>query len=1382
MKVQVLSVQVRHARLDDDTFFPTHPHTPLPAELETPAPVISWGATTGVAQPASMGGEERSIDDTSGWASSVEDPRSASDVRRCLLEYLRGLSPPVNADGLGPGAESPAAARSLRRRGLRPSAHLNTLKSAPASPPPWVPTPYPRTKAGPACALQYRLLKRKRKGSEGSGGGGIFSVVATSTSTCHDVSLGPLRAYLTEALLEQLLIFSGVGGLGGYAGQGGKAPVRGSTAPGAGGIVPARPNVTSSGIAAQGLDESQRTTRRASRSPRATDTGTTALSPRVPSIRPSIATSETSLHLVLLSADVALDLTAAREDCQREADSSSRWYASTVDTTAFLILSIGQADISGSESASYFAVADDQHAWHTSAASDNEVEDKTRQRVCSLSLDALSIVFLDGSSLATTAKARTGCCSPRFSPRVSRSLAERVFGGDEAADVAAKKRLIRLRGCRVTAEIISTKPDMASLRSRPGSGVHVVFNASCDALHACASVGTVLLILEVLLLAQKIESGGSRDTYNSFSNHKDEISGQGCRWTCAWKRGVTISSDGLSIGGTVKSGTGLMRGNARRLSVGRVGYQQQGQASESPSDVAVFEAPLEDGSEALSWSVDTVDAAGATGLMLTSNFKFAVLHYANAKKAWRELKSVWKEWEVVAAVAGRFGREQAAAASAPQLSYHASSGTQEKHSGPVQFDIRGSVVAMHLPFELSLKVEHVRVKTRRVPQSLATGRTAGTGRTGNADLTIDLFAGDVRVIHALYGARSSSKDTRPSAIRCAARGVVTLKPTINATSVSLESEHVHVRLTPAFCAAFGAFVRFMVGPPARPVIADAADSTNPNKRPAASFRFELGVREVDVDFETGPCSPWGVSANLLVGGVLMMQQTTTGNSPARSNVASFEMAFEKVEGTQERHPGRNAPSLPQEIVSLIRSQVGSGYGNDAFSFYVFTKWVAERTRVGVRGDAHGAALVQPFVIPLEGGAERAPIKARAFSLVSTTSGPRHRLVNSLTLKISPTLLACYPPIVRLLVGHYNRFGGQAFRSFRSRADLPQRRIGQVNHDVDIRGCSAVLLASLATGARGIHVSAGQVTVKEKAMATAAPEAATNASSPWTHVRVPAEKPLATSGFVGPVGLTFVQDWRCLLPSPATWGFSGTASGNHAQLCVPIDLRWTVSYDPLGRFRQDISLSSVQLYLEQIHFDLCARLAQVFAAADFPGAFAPKTSRASPVSSCASDTDIALAHTAPREPELAASATAERTPGAGNDLGASKDKTPGRDHVESFLNLSMRLPLLQVVLAMGKREGSTPPLLEIDVASVRFARGALTVRHVSINSWPQEVGVAAVAPAGDREGGYRVLERSGHSKESGKDFMRMEVQCPTSGASTRSPSQAYIDIIFQVNLF
>ncbi|CAN0191364.1 unnamed protein product, partial [Ectocarpus sp. 8 AP-2014] len=309
----------------------------------------------------------------------------------------------------------------------------------------------------------------------------------------------------------------------------------------------------------------------------------------------------------------------------------------------------------------------------------------------------------------------------------------------------------------------------------------------------------------------------------------------------------------------------------------------------------------------------------------------------------------------------------------------------------------------------------------------------------------------------------------PPAIRCAARGVVAVRPTANATAVSLESEHVRVRLTPAFCSSFGLFVRLMVGPPPRSLAADAAAAALMREgRPPNSFTFELKVRTVDVDFFTGPCCPSAVSAAFVVGGVSMKQHATAAGAPGAGSRASFQMSFEAVEATQRRDPSRNAPALPYEAAQLIGAFVGHGGAPG-----VFSAWLSARKRPGGSSQA-GPTYVQPFLVAL--GSSSAT--AQAFSVVSTSSGPRHRLVNSLSLRLTPMMLAWYPPTFRILMGHYNRFAANAFRSFRSRADMPRRRIAVLSYDIDIQGCSAVLLASLADSARGVHLSAGKVTFKE----------------------------------------------------------------------------------------------------------------------------------------------------------------------------------------------------------------------------------------------------------------------------------------------------------------
>lgn len=1438
------------------------------AEYE-PQTVVSWGDVSksgiDVAAAANGGDQEEGkggVDDAG--SDVLIDPRSAADVRRCLLERLRGL-PLDSADEIvepgasprdGDGVDGVTARASPNSRSfVRSSQKQSSLKSSSPLPPPppqpsqpWAPAPYPRMlTAGNKFAVQYRLLKVKDVSDRPGGEAAAPRVVADRTSSCHDLRVGSLRAHLTQALLEQLLIFACVGKAGesrANTSQGKSssfACVKEGKGTGRTSAV-SRGGAHRHGSFSPVRGEVPRM-RRASWSPlRGASIRAMLSNPRgslvVPPPSLPIATVDTSVNVVLLSSKVALDLTTADRDLQEE---------SAIDVPAmahgrpasdcgilFLVFSIDQVGISCSESVSHFAgSADKQQEVRTSAALGTRL-DESDSRVCTLSLRALSVVVIDEESAADA----HGGFPTR---RAAWPLPEKVFAAASSiAELPATQVLLQTGPCRVTAEIVREETSEATRRggspsrmetsanhaargpSSPSS-YSIVFNASCESMCACAGPGVTLLVLEAFALARKISlEGRLSDADGRKSVGRTGESNTSCdRWRRAWASGVAFMIEGVSVGGVVKRGGHQFTGILRRLRVSHVGKKMRhGQRfSDISHDAAMFEA-RDDGSEAMSFSIDSFDNRGNAGVLVSSDFKFAVLHYTRIKRALHLVDSAVRDWKIGAASPRYLGDGQAAAGTNTS---HASVAQAGGKTGVVHFDFRGAAVSLQLPFELSLKVEGVRASSRRMPQivrgrppqhqqSIIRGRPPQhqlSSRNGGRDMTIDLLAGDVMVLHAAHGARSSPQDDQQPAIRCAALGVVRLRPSANATSVALESDDVKVCLTPAFCASFGSFIRFMVGPPPVPPSPNAGNSPATMSPTAgvgdfstpASFSFELKIGQVIADFVTGPCNPWAISANLIVDGVLMRQSSTAAppSSPASGSSASFEISVEKLEGTQRRDPARNAPALPQEAVGLIREFISRTPALD-----VFIEWLAARKNRRLSDSAN----VQPFVVALHGssgssngnGNGRAATDGRAFSVVTTTRGPRQRLMNGLTLRLAPTLLAFYPPIARLLVGHYNRFGGQAFRSFRARSQLPRRKIGVMTYDMDIRGSGVVFLASLAVGARGLHIFAGQVTVRQNEPADrVAPE-------PPSLPEDPRNQALSMTGFVGPVGVTFVRDWRCLLPKSMVSDAppSGALGGRDglAQLCVPVDLRWTVSYNHMDRFRQDIYLSSVQLYLEQSHFDLCSRLSQIFVAADFPGALAPTSRSLSSDDSTIADTSSgrvahAVASTNSNNALLPVEPAGHPTgvPAAGNLATSTDVQGPEPDDdsgIDSFMNLSLRLPLLQLVLAMGKRDGPSPPVLEIDVASIRLAQGGvLTVRHVSVNSWPQQLqsGGESMRPTAvqHRSGGagvrrrHRVLERSGKSEESGKDFARMEVRVPTATTRTgrRASQQAKVDIVFQV---
>ncbi|CAM9544192.1 unnamed protein product, partial [Ectocarpus fasciculatus] len=1296
VKVDVSSVVVRHARLFEHAATPAADKPPDQADkrLDYLEPVVSWGAA--VIPDAPPTAQEAHL--SSGGTDAFADPRTAAIVQRCLIELAQG-SPELGAtDGESIDGDSNSSRQSARA----------PAPDVPApSPAPWAPafpsaTPQPVRKD--SSALQYRLLKRKGGGTstDGSPRGGGGAVTGTvSTLACHDMAMGALRVQLAEVLLEKLLRFSGV--VGGEAG--GKQLAGGDSG---GEDEAAAPPLTTAPVAALASVQGRPPPRASRLSPRASDAGSgSALSsPRTLPPLPVTSSSETSLHFALRSVEVALGLAGGTRQAGENGGDRSR------DQPAFCVLSLSQLEISGSESASYVGGGNVRGEQHFVATAPQRQPDEESQRLCSLVLGNLSIVLLDGSVQAADETAPLGLQgSP---PLMSRSLAQQVFlaGGN----TAGIRRLVRLGGARVTAEILSklvgdTEPtSVGTLYSAPD----FLFNASLESGEVCVSVGAALLVLEVDVLARKM--GG---VYPDALANVGGTSAPRVHRNRGWSRGVGAVLEGVSVGGVVKSGGCQLTGNMRRLSVGRVGAGAplNREPFVMPSDVAVLEAWRgEVSDEGLSWTLEvSVDGAGVGGVKLATVFKSARLHYTNAKKVVEEIMLLSKEW------AARAARRVPSTTAAVR-----------RRSQPFEFDIRGSAVTLHLPFELELEVADVHLGTPGFNQAVEP-----EGERADGDLDLDIVAGDVRVFHKPYGSSfSSSEDAGPPAIRCAARGIVTVRPTANAIAVSLESEHVRVRLTPAFCSSFGLFVRLMVGPPPRPLAADAAAAAlMRGGRPPNSFTFEL-------------------------------KHATAAGAPGAGSRASFQMSFEAVEATQRRDPSRNAPALPHEAAQLIGAFVGHG---GAPGSGMFSAWLSARKRPGGTSQA-GPTYVQPFLVAL--GSSSAT--AEAFSVVSTSSGPRHRLVNSLSLRLAPMILAWYPPTFRILMGHYNRFAANAFRSFRSRADMPRRRIAVLSYDIDIQGCSAVLLASLADGARGVHLSAGKVTFKEDSGAAAATVSPAgmggshgSSSALAADASTAPDTTLAMSGFVGPVGMSFLQDWRSVLPTSVAPSPGGRLDGDGAaaapvQLCAPIDLRWAMFYDAFDRCRQDVSLSSVQFYLEQPHFDLCVRVAQIFVAADYPGALPPT---------------VVVPQIAghPQDPALGA-------------VGGATDNA----QVDSFLATSLRLPLLQFVLANGKRSGSFPPVLEIDVASVRLARGGvLTVRHLSVNSWSQDADSPARAEAGageignenDGSGcGYRVLGRSGQSEESGKDFLRMEVRVPEIRPGKLGPRQAQLDVVLQVQPF
>lgn len=1358
LKVEVSSVVIRQEYLNDV-------NTPLGkcsipiSEVTTPGkpePILVWG--TAIAPDSSaIGLEEKESESVHiAGVTLALDPRTVTEVRRCLIERARRL-PLVSYDSevgdIEAIAESAGTPQHRQREAYSEQCFSTQLPAQEVQT-----SSYSAPRTMPEeCALQYRLLKRKGGALPIKDAGNREPALdsdAVSTVAWHDIALGSLRVQLVQSLLEKLVEFVGLDKCEGktarteHPGGEEKKVIDDAFRP------PYR--------AAVSPTQEQGWSWRAGRSyPRVG--GTSLERSRLPGSPASTATVETSLHFALNSVGVALDL-AETHDSYTMIDNDVAQKSNSDDHSAFCVLSLNKVDITGFDSASVLVgVGREQQDWQEYTASSTRIEDETRERVCSLSLGDLSVLFIDEHALLATKKRDTAVESDS-SPLVSKHSGLDVFVASTCTDLPDTHHLLQLGGARVNAEILS-KPSEAAwsgrgVRAATGDNAarnmpDFIFKASCESVHVCTSLGAALLALEVCLLTKKTLKESPKAKIPRTGSQK---------LNRGWHRGVEASFEGVCVGGVVKNGGGQFTGDMRLFSVRRVSDRVI-PLRVSPFqkvDVALFE-PLhsESGGEALSWSLEVFYDVGCTSIKFGTNFKSGTLHFTNARKAVKELKILFGKLKAGAAATSLFGG--LTTAEDAELVAGVSPRTAEgRRRVPIEFDIRGSAVTIYLPFDLHLEVEGVHLSMSPVDRVVPARNVGCT----DGDLDIDIMASDVRISHALYGTRCSPDDARPPVIRCAARGVVAIRPGANATSVSLDSEYVRVRLTPAFCAAFGSFVRSMVGPPLRPSLTGptALEIARSGYVPKC-FTFELGLRKANVDFFTGPCNPWTVSSNLIVGGFFMRHKLVGAISPGTGSQASFRLSFETIKATQQRDPHRNAPAFPQKVVRLIGTflQPFPGSSSALSGFDLFSAWLLARKEADGRDETIGTLYSQPFIITLDdcGDEDRENAVGQVFSVMTTSMGPRHRLVNSLSLKLAPILLACYPPTFRLLVGHYNRFGANAFRLFRSHADLPRKRIAVVSYDVDIRGCSAVLLASLATGARGIHVSAGIVTFKEvPAMA----------SGPIVDDTV-----LAMSGFVGPAEMAFVQDWRSLLPSSKATSADGVTTqpakaATTTKLCAPIDLRWAVFYDRHDRCRQDISLSSVQLYLEQPHFDLCVRVAQLFIAAEFSGALPPK-SQSRPTAATKIAGNLSLVTTTIEGP------------------GGSNNNT----EIESFLAMSLRLPLVQLVLTVGKRNKHLPPVLEVDIASVRLAKGGiLTVQHVSVNSWPQEFAGPTrpgAAPAQAADGGtdyfgYRVLRRSGQSEESGKDFVCMEVRVPESLGTRQTvsgPLNPQVDVVIQVRI-
>ncbi|CAN0195027.1 unnamed protein product, partial [Discosporangium mesarthrocarpum] len=431
--------------------------------------------------------------------------------------------------------------------------------------------------------------------------------------------------------------------------------------------------------------------------------------------------------------------------------------------------------------------------------------------------------------------------------------------------------------------------------------------------------------------------------------------------TRSWKQGVSLVCTSLSIGGALRGSGTRLTGNVLSLALKRIDRS----FTHALPVIVLLEAPAEDpNGVCLTWSLEKgVGAAGgeqewgggAQSVKLTGEFSSAKVNYVNAKAGKKILMSAWETWDAGApsnTIEGHPGPKERG--SSRNLAVAAGTDAPPAARMPnIAFDFTGSDACLQLPFDLTVEAEGVHIVSPPVSDSGRGGGArvrgparaesrAGTGphpfasasspgffpTTPHGSTFLSVTTTAARLLHVPQVCFGDGPPPRPM-VGCVVRADILAGPGRDCF-VSLRCNEMAVCLAPESCAAFGAFMRLMIGPPsssrgrddaarhgrARRECLAPSPSLLPPSLPPVTFKLELLVGHVDVDFVPGPCSPSAVVAAVAVRGTTLRHwsEVHAGGGPKQSLIT---MELCEVEGSQRRDPTRNAPALPQAAVSLI---------------------------------------------------------------------------------------------------------------------------------------------------------------------------------------------------------------------------------------------------------------------------------------------------------------------------------------------------------------------------------------------------------------------------------------------------------------------------------